>query len=103
MATRKLRFAEHSETWTLHPRRARETANSNCTRAPPSTGVGFANETSVMTVDDFGNCDAGPLEPGERLFIDTGRHREMAMIDYSLTEDRYIISYREAGEVLTTH
>lgn len=46
--------------------------------------------------------DQGPLEPGERLF-DTGEYREMAMIDYSLTEDRYIVSYREAGEVLTTH
>lgn len=54
-----------------------------------------------MSVDDFGNWDPGPLEPGERLFIDTGSHREMAMVDYSLTEDRYILSYREAGEVLT--
>lgn len=55
-----------------------------------------------MTVDDFGNWDTGPLEPGERLFIDPGSHREMAMVDYSLTEDRYMLSYREAGEVLTT-
>jgi hypothetical protein len=55
-----------------------------------------------MTVDDFGNWDPGLLEPGERLFIDTGKQRELAMIDYSLTEDRYILSYREAGEVLTT-
>lgn len=55
-----------------------------------------------MTVDDFSNWDTGPLEPGERLFIDPGSHREMAMVDYSLTEDRYILSYREAGEVLTT-
>jgi hypothetical protein len=40
---------------------------------------------------------------GERLFIDVGQRGESAMIDYSLTEDRYIISYREAGEVLTAH
>jgi hypothetical protein len=56
-----------------------------------------------MSVDDFGNWDPGPLERGERLFIDTGENREVAVIDYSLTEDRYIVSYREAGEVLTTH
>ncbi|TML00267.1 MAG: hypothetical protein E6G34_01905 [Actinobacteria bacterium] len=56
-----------------------------------------------MTLDHFDNWDPGPLEPGERLFLDTGKHREMAMIDYSLTEDRYIVSYREAGEVLATH
>jgi hypothetical protein len=56
-----------------------------------------------MTREVFGNWDPGPLEPDERLFSDTGEPREMAMIDYSLTEDRYIVSYREAGEVLTTH
>ncbi|MBA3422876.1 MAG: hypothetical protein H0U12_13475 [Thermoleophilaceae bacterium] len=56
-----------------------------------------------MSLDDFGTWDPGPLEPGERLFIDTGEHRDMAAIDYSLTEDRYVVSYREAGDVLTTH
>jgi hypothetical protein len=56
-----------------------------------------------MTFDDFSNWDPGPLEPGERLFIDSGEYREMATIDYSLTEARYIVSYREAGDVLTTH
>lgn len=56
-----------------------------------------------MSFDEFANFDPGPLESGERLFIETGQPREIAMIDYSLTEDRYIISYREAGEVLTTH
>jgi hypothetical protein len=54
-----------------------------------------------MSIDYFGNWDPGPLEQGERLFIDTGEYREMAMIDYSLTEARYIASYREAGEALT--
>jgi hypothetical protein len=56
-----------------------------------------------MSIDYFGNWGPGPLEQGERLFIDTGEYREMAMIDYSLTEARYIASYREAGEALTTH
>jgi hypothetical protein len=56
-----------------------------------------------MSLDDFGSWHPGPLEPGERLFIDTGDYREMAMIDYSLTEVRYIVSYREAGEVLAAH
>lgn len=55
-----------------------------------------------MGVDDFGNWDPGRLETGERLFRDTGEHMEMAMVDYSLTEERYIASYREAGEVLAT-
>ena len=56
-----------------------------------------------MSLNDFGSWHPGPLEPGERLFIDTGDYREMATIDYSLTEVRYIVSYREAGEVLAAH
>jgi hypothetical protein len=57
----------------------------------------------VRALHHFDNWDPGPLKPGERLFIDTGQHRETAMINYSLTEDRYIISYREAAEALTAH
>jgi hypothetical protein len=55
-----------------------------------------------MSVDDSGNSDPGPLEPGE-WFMETGESRELAMIDHSLSEARYIVSSREAGEVLTTH
>lgn len=56
-----------------------------------------------MTVDEFGNWDPGPLQPDEKLFIDMGRHAEMACLDYDLSEGRYIVSFREAGEVLTTY
>jgi len=56
-----------------------------------------------MTVDDFGNWDPGPLEPGEKLFVGAGEAHEIACVDYDLTEARYIASFREAGEVLTTH
>lgn len=57
----------------------------------------------AMSTDEFGNWDPGPLESGERLFIDAGGPREIALIGYWRDESRYIESYREAGEVLTTH
>jgi hypothetical protein len=56
-----------------------------------------------MSTDEFGNWDPGPLPPDERLFIDNGEPHELALGGYDLSESRYIISFREAAEVLSTY
>lgn len=48
-----------------------------------------------MSADEFGNWDPGPLEPDERLVISTGLPTELGHLDYSVTEEGYIASFRE--------